>query len=40
MPPLADRTLAALLSEIAAATPAPGGGTTAAVACALAAALV
>jgi methenyltetrahydrofolate cyclohydrolase len=40
MPPLADRTLAALLSEIAAATPAPGGGSTAAVACALAAALV
>ncbi|HEX5622716.1 MAG TPA: cyclodeaminase/cyclohydrolase family protein [Solirubrobacteraceae bacterium] len=40
MPPLADRTLAALLEEIAAATPAPGGGSTAAVACALAAALV
>jgi formiminotetrahydrofolate cyclodeaminase len=40
MPPLADRPLAALLAEIAAATPAPGGGSTAAVACALAAALV
>ena len=40
MPPLADRPLAALLGEIAAATPAPGGGSTAAVACALAAALV
>ena len=38
--PLADRTLAELLAEIAAATPAPGGGSTAAVACALAAALV
>jgi formiminotetrahydrofolate cyclodeaminase len=37
---LADRTLAELLAEIAAATPAPGGGSTAAVACALAAALV
>jgi formiminotetrahydrofolate cyclodeaminase len=37
---LADRPLAALLGEIAAATPAPGGGSTAAVACALAAALV
>jgi methenyltetrahydrofolate cyclohydrolase len=37
---LADRTLTALLAEIAAATPAPGGGSTAAVACALAAALV
>jgi formiminotetrahydrofolate cyclodeaminase len=37
--PLADRTLTALLGEIAAATPAPGGGSTAAVACALAAAL-
>ena len=37
---LADRSLAALLEEIAAATPAPGGGSTAAVACALAAALV
>jgi len=37
---LADRTLSALLGEIAAATPAPGGGSTAAVACALAAALV
>jgi methenyltetrahydrofolate cyclohydrolase len=37
---LADRTLAALLADIAAATPAPGGGSTAAVACALAAALV
>jgi methenyltetrahydrofolate cyclohydrolase len=36
---LADRTLTALLAEIAAATPAPGGGSTAAVACALAAAL-
>jgi methenyltetrahydrofolate cyclohydrolase len=40
MPPIADRPLAALLTEIAAATPAPGGGSTAAVACALAAALV
>ena len=40
MPPLADRPLAALLAEIAAATPAPGGGSTVAVACALAAALV
>jgi formiminotetrahydrofolate cyclodeaminase len=40
VPPLADRPLAALLSEIAAATPAPGGGSSAAVACALAAALV
>jgi len=40
VPPLADRSLAALLAEIAAATPAPGGGSTAAVACALAAALV
>jgi formiminotetrahydrofolate cyclodeaminase len=38
--PLADRPLATLLGEIAAATPAPGGGSTAAVACALAAALV
>jgi len=38
--PLAERSLAALLAEIAAATPAPGGGSTAAVACALAAALV
>jgi formiminotetrahydrofolate cyclodeaminase len=37
---LADRTVTALLGEIAAATPAPGGGSTAAVACALAAALV
>jgi methenyltetrahydrofolate cyclohydrolase len=37
---LADRTLTALLADIAAATPAPGGGSTAAVACALAAALV
>jgi methenyltetrahydrofolate cyclohydrolase len=37
---LAERTLAALLADIAAATPAPGGGSTAAVACALAAALV
>jgi formiminotetrahydrofolate cyclodeaminase len=36
---LADRTLTELLAEIAAATPAPGGGSTAAVACALAAAL-
>jgi len=40
MPPIADRPLAALLADIAAATPAPGGGSTAAVACALAAALV
>jgi formiminotetrahydrofolate cyclodeaminase len=40
VPPLADRSLAALLTEIAAATPAPGGGSTVAVACALAAALV
>ena len=38
--PLADRPLTTLLEEIAAATPAPGGGSTAAVACALAAALV
>jgi len=38
--PLADRTLAALLADVAAATPAPGGGSSAAVACALAAALV
>jgi methenyltetrahydrofolate cyclohydrolase len=37
---LGDRSLAVLLAEIAAATPAPGGGSTAAVACALAAALV
>jgi methenyltetrahydrofolate cyclohydrolase len=37
---LADRTLAELLAEIAAATPAPGGGSTVAVACALAAALL
>jgi methenyltetrahydrofolate cyclohydrolase len=37
---LADKTLAELLAEIAAATPAPGGGSTAAVACALAAALL
>jgi methenyltetrahydrofolate cyclohydrolase len=37
---LGDRPLAALLAEIAAATPAPGGGSSAAVACALAAALV
>ena len=37
---LADQTLAALLAEIAAATPAPGGGSSAAVACAVAAALV
>jgi formiminotetrahydrofolate cyclodeaminase len=37
---LADRSLAALLADIAAATPAPGGGSTAAIACALAAALV
>ena len=40
MSPLADSTLAALLADVAAATPAPGGGSTAAVACALAAALV
>jgi methenyltetrahydrofolate cyclohydrolase len=40
VPPFADRSLAALLAEIAASTPAPGGGSTAAVACALAAALV
>jgi methenyltetrahydrofolate cyclohydrolase len=38
--PLADQPLATLLAQIAAATPAPGGGSTAAVACALAAALV
>jgi len=37
---LEHRTLAELLAEIAAATPAPGGGSTAAVACALSAALV
>ena len=36
---LAEQPLATLLAEIAAATPAPGGGSTAAVACALAAAL-
>ena len=40
MPSLADSSLAALLADVAAATPAPGGGSSAAVACALAAALV
>jgi formiminotetrahydrofolate cyclodeaminase len=35
-----NRVLGELLDEIAAATPAPGGGSTAALACALAAALV
>jgi len=40
VPPLADLPLTSLLAEIAAATPAPGGGSTAAVTCALAAALV
>jgi formiminotetrahydrofolate cyclodeaminase len=38
--PFANLTLAELLAEVAAATPAPGGGSSAAVACALAAALV
>ena len=37
---LRDRPLAALLGDVAAATPAPGGGSSAAVATALAAALV
>lgn len=40
MDPLADRRLGDLLAEIAAATPAPGGGTSAGVTCALAAGLI
>jgi len=38
--PLADRPLRTLLDDVATTTPAPGGGSTAAWACALAAALV
>lgn len=40
MDQLFDRPLGALLEDVAAATPAPGGGSTAAVVCALAAGLV
>lgn len=40
MVPLADRSLARLLDEVAEATPAPGGGSAAASTCALGAALV
>jgi methenyltetrahydrofolate cyclohydrolase len=38
--PLSDQTLAEMLADVAHATPAPGGGSSAAVTCALAAALV
>jgi formiminotetrahydrofolate cyclodeaminase len=40
MTPLADRPLAEVLEEVADATPSPGGGSSAAWACALAASLV
>jgi len=40
MQPLFDRPLCEVLDDVAAATPAPGGGSSAAVACALAAGLV
>lgn len=40
MVPLLDRPLAEVLDEVAASSPAPGGGSSAAVACALAAGLV
>jgi methenyltetrahydrofolate cyclohydrolase len=40
MDPIAHRTLSDLLDDVAAATPAPGGGTSAAITCALAAGLL
>ncbi len=40
MDPIADRPLSTLLADVAQATPAPGGGSSAAVSCALAAALI
>jgi formiminotetrahydrofolate cyclodeaminase len=40
MEPLADRTLGRLLDQVAEASPSPGGGSSCAVACALAAGLV